>query len=585
MGSIDEERSLLEVEESLLQEEVNLYAEDGSIDINGNPPLKQKTGNWKACPFIFANECCERLAYYGIAKNLITYFTNELHETNVSAARHVMTWQGTCYITPLIGALIADAYWGRYWTIACFSAIYFTGMVALTLSASVPGLKPAECIGSICPPATMAQQVVLFSGLYLIALGTGGIKPCVSSFGADQFDQTDPSERVRKASFFNWFYFSINIGAFVSSTLLVWVQENCGWELGFMIPTVFMGLATLSFFFGTPLYRFQRPRGSPITRACQVLVASYRKSNLKVLEEDQKVLFETTDKNSSVAAMRKIQHTDGYKCLDKAAIISEDDAKSGTIHDPWKLCTVTQVEEVKILLRLFPIWASGIVFSVLHSQIYTLFVQQGRSMKRTIVSFEIPPATLGMFDTASVLISVPIYDRLIVPFVRRFTGLPKGFTDLQRMGIGLLVSVLSLTVAAIVETMRLRLARDLDLVESGDTVPLTIFLQIPQYFLMGTAGVFFFVGRIQFFYEQSPESMRSLCSAWALLTTTLGNYLSSVIITVVAYLSGKDDGGWIPSDNINKGHLDYFFWLLVCLGCVNIPVFVFFSVKYTHKKV
>ncbi|XP_024006962.1 protein NRT1/ PTR FAMILY 8.4 isoform X2 [Eutrema salsugineum] len=533
MGSIDEERSLLEVEESLLQEEVNLYAEDGSIDINGNPPLKQKTGNWKACPFIFANECCERLAYYGIAKNLITYFTNELHETNVSAARHVMTWQGTCYITPLIGALIADAYWGRYWTIACFSAIYFTGMVALTLSASVPGLKPAECIGSICPPATMAQQVVLFSGLYLIALGTGGIKPCVSSFGADQFDQTDPSERVRKASFFNWFYFSINIGAFVSSTLLVWVQENCGWELGFMIPTVFMGLATLSFFFGTPLYRFQRPRGSPITRACQVLVASYRKSNLKVLEEDQK-------------------HTDG--------VLTKQQSSQKMTPNPE-------------------------LFTTRGSSIYTLFVQQGRSMKRTIVSFEIPPATLGMFDTASVLISVPIYDRLIVPFVRRFTGLPKGFTDLQRMGIGLLVSVLSLTVAAIVETMRLRLARDLDLVESGDTVPLTIFLQIPQYFLMGTAGVFFFVGRIQFFYEQSPESMRSLCSAWALLTTTLGNYLSSVIITVVAYLSGKDDGGWIPSDNINKGHLDYFFWLLVCLGCVNIPVFVFFSVKYTHKKV
>lgn len=272
------------------------------------------------------------------------------------------------------------------------------------------------------------------------------------------------------------------------------------------------------------------------------------------------------------------------RCLDKAAIISGDDANSEPFLDPWKLCTVTQVEEVKILLRLFPIWASGIIFSVLHSQIYTLFVQQGRSMKRTIGSFVIPPATLGMFDTASVLISVPIYDKLIVPFARQFTGLPKGFTDLQRMGIGLFVSVLSLTVAAIVETMRLRLARDLDLVESGDTVPLTIFLQIPQYFLMGTAGVFFFVGRIEFFYEQSPDSMRSLCNAWALLTTTLGNYLSSIISTLVAYLSGKDDG-WIPSDNLNNGHLDYFFWLLVCLGCVNIPVFVFFSVKYTHKKV
>ncbi|XP_010424978.1 PREDICTED: protein NRT1/ PTR FAMILY 8.4 isoform X2 [Camelina sativa] len=490
-----------------------------------------------------------------------------------------MTWQGTCYITPLIGALIADAYWGRYWTIACFSAIYFAGMIALTLSASVPGLKPAKCIGSLCPPATTVQSTVLFSGLYLIALGTGGIKPCVSSFGADQFDKTDPSERVRKASFFNWFYFTINVGAFVSSTVLVWIQENCGWELGFLIPTVFMGLATISFFFGTPLYRFQKPKGSPITRVCQVLVAAYRNLNLKFSEEYHTHLFETWDMSSSNTGDCKIEHTDGYKFLDKAAIISEGEAKS----DPWKLCTVTQVEEVKIMLRLFPIWASGIIFSVLHSQIYTLFVQQGRSMRRTIGSFEIPPATLGMFDTASVLISVPIYDRIIVPCVRRFTGLAKGFTELQRMGIGLFVSVLSLTFAAIVETVRLQLARDLDLVESGDTVPLTIFWQIPQYFLMGTAGVFFFVGRIEFFYEQSPDSMRSLCSAWALLTTTLGNYLSSMIITVVAYLSGKDC--WIPSDNINNGHLDYFFWLLVCLGFFNIPVFVFFSVKYTHKKV
>ncbi|KAF8117038.1 hypothetical protein N665_0012s0052 [Sinapis alba] len=564
MGSIEEETSLLEAEQSLLQEDVKLYAEDGSIDINGNPPLKQKTGKWKACPFIFANECCERLAYYGIAKNLITYFTNELHETNVSAARHVMTWQGTCYITPLIGALIADAYWGRYWTIACFSAIYFSVYLKRFIYSSLrfcSGIQVNELLQDVkidkipyqrnCESRSQGPD---FGSLTY---------PSVSSFGADQFDQTDPSERDRKASFFNWFYFSINVGAFVSSTLLVWVQENYGWELGFMIPTVFMGLATASFFIGTPLYRFQKPRGSPITRACQVLVAAYRNMNLKLPEEDNTLLSETTYKNS--------EHTDGYRFLDKAAMISEENA----IHDPWKLCTVTQVEEVKILLRLFPIWASGIIFSVLHSQIYTLYVQQGRSMTRTIGSFNIPPATLGMFDTASVLITVPIYDILIVPFVRKFTGLAKGFTDLQRMGIGLFISVLSLAVAAIVETVRLRLVQ-----ESKD---LTIFWQVPQYFLMGTAGVFFFVGRIQFFYEQSPDTMRSLCNAWALLTTTLGNYLSSMIVTLVACLSGKDDG-WIPSDNLNKGHLDYFFWLLVCLGSVNIPVFVFFSVKYTQKK-
>jgi peptide/histidine transporter 3/4 len=113
--------------------------------------LKQNTGTWKACPFILGkpfhltyvtnnfillkmnfymiwntgNECCERLAYYGIATNLVTYLTRKLHEGNASAARNVTTWQGTCYLAPLIGAVLADSYWGRYWTIAIFSMIYF----------------------------------------------------------------------------------------------------------------------------------------------------------------------------------------------------------------------------------------------------------------------------------------------------------------------------------------------------------------------------------------------------------------------------------------------------------------------------
>jgi peptide/histidine transporter 3/4 len=71
------------------------------------------------------NECCERLAYYGIAKNLVTYLKTKLHQGNLEAARNVTTWQGTCYLTPLIGAILADSYWGKYWTIAVFSSIYF----------------------------------------------------------------------------------------------------------------------------------------------------------------------------------------------------------------------------------------------------------------------------------------------------------------------------------------------------------------------------------------------------------------------------------------------------------------------------
>lgn len=161
----------------------------------------------------------------------------------------------------------------------------------------------------LCAPASSAQYIVFFLGLYLIALGTGGIKPCVSSFGADQFDDTDPAERVKKGSFFNWFYFSINIGALISSSFLVWIQDNAGWGLGFGIPALFMGLAIISFFSGTKLYRFQKPGGSPITRMCQVLVASFHKRDLRV-PGDSNLLYEVRDKSSAIEGSRKLEHSD-----------------------------------------------------------------------------------------------------------------------------------------------------------------------------------------------------------------------------------------------------------------------------------
>ncbi|KAH9794239.1 hypothetical protein WN944_011346 [Citrus x changshan-huyou] len=582
MGSIEEERLLLE-EGNIENKSSGLYTGDGSVDISGKPVLKQNTGNWRACPFILGTECCERLAYYGIATNLVSYLTHKLHEGNVSAARNVTTWQGTCYLTPLIGAVLADAYWGRYWTIAAFSTIYFIGMCTLTLSASIPALKPAECVGALCPSATPAQYAVFFFGLYLIALGTGGIKPCVSSFGADQFDDTDSNERVKKGSFFNWFYFSINIGALISSSLIVWIQDNAGWGLGFGIPALFMGFAIASFFSGTSLYRFQRPGGSPITRMCQVLVASCRKWNLEV-PNDSTLLYETQDKASAIEGSRKIEHSDELRCLDKAAVVSDAEIKSGDFSNPWILCTVTQVEELKILIRMFPIWATGIVFSAVYAQMSTLFVEQGMVMDTSIGSFTIPPASLSSFDVISVIFWVPIYDKIIVPIARKFTGKERGFSELQRMGIGLFLSVLCMSAAAVVEINRLRLARELELVDQNVSVPISIFWQIPQYFLLGAAEVCTFIGQLEFFYDQSPDAMRSLCSALSLLTTALGNYLSSFILTVVTYFTtagGKT--GWIP-DNLNKGHLDYFFWLLAGLSIFNMLLYVVCAKKYKQKK-
>ncbi|KAL5995455.1 hypothetical protein ACLOJK_025517 [Asimina triloba] len=562
---------------------VGPYTGDGSVDLKGNPILRHNTGNWRACPFILGTECCERLAYYGISTNLVTYLTNILHEGNVSAARNVTTWSGTCYVMPLLGAVLADAYWGRYWTIAAFSTIYFIGMGTLTLSASVPAFKPPSCVGSICPSASPAQYAIFFIGLYMIALGTGGIKPCVSSFGANQFDDTDPRERVKKGSFFNWFYFSINIGALISSSLIVWIQDNAGWGLGFGIPTLFMGLAIGSFFSGTPLYRFQKPGGSPITRMCQVVVASLRKLNVEP-PPDCSLLFEVQDKASAIEGSRKLEHSEDFRCLDKAATVTDLDVKNDEFSNPWRLCTVTQVEELKILVRMFPVWATGIVFSAVYAQMSTMFVEQGMVLDTTLGSFTIPPASLSTFDVISVIIWVPLYDRVLVPVARKFTGKERGFSELQRMGIGLFISILSMVAAAVVEMVRLRIARENGLTHVDAAVPMSVLWQIPQYFLVGAAEIFTFIGQYEFFYDQSPDAMRSLCSALSLLTTALGNYLSSLILTVVSNVTTRDGNpGWIP-DNLNEGHLDYFFWLIAGLSFLNMLVYMYYASRYKQKK-
>ncbi|KAH9672797.1 protein NRT1/ PTR FAMILY 8.1 [Citrus sinensis] len=496
-----------------MRAEEDIHINDGTIDFGNKPAVKKETGTWKACPYILGNECCERLAYYGINTNLVNYLRFELNQGNVQAVNNVTNWSGTCYVMPLIGAFLADAYLGRYWTIASFSIIYVIGMTILTMSASVHGLKPLCDKRNVCHP-TGLQIAVFFVGLYLIALGTGGIKPCVSSFGADQFDDYDEAEKKKKSSFFNWFYFSINIGALVAASCLVWIQTNVGWGWGFGIPAVAMAIAVVSFF---------------------------------------------------------------------AAVETPSDCVKGSVN-AWRLCTVTQVEEFKSIIRLLPIWAIGIVFSAVYSQMGTLFVLQGNTMDLHIDnSFEIPSASLSLFDTISVIFWVPIYDRLIVPLARKFTGHKNGFTQLQRIAIGLVISIFAMLTAGTLELVRLREVKKHNYYELKH-IPMSIFWQVPQYFIIGCAEVFTFIGQLEFFYEQTPDAMRSLCSALSLTTAALGNYLSTLLVNIVTDFStmhGKP--GWIP-DNLNYGHLHYFFWLLALLSVLNLGVYLMVARWYTYKK-
>lgn len=185
-------------------------------------------------------------------------------------------------------------------------------MIIVTLSASITFLKPPSCEGFSCPSANEAQKLVFFSGLYLVAFGSGGLKTSLLPMGADQFEDGNPIEMEKKGSFFNWFYFSVNVGALLSSTSIVWIEENVGWALGFGISTVFMTISIGSFLFGTPIYRLQKPNGSPLKRLLQVAIASFKNRSLEVPVNNSE-LYEAWDEKSSALGSRKLVHTDEFR--------------------------------------------------------------------------------------------------------------------------------------------------------------------------------------------------------------------------------------------------------------------------------
>ncbi|KAJ3670343.1 hypothetical protein LUZ60_010667 [Juncus effusus] len=566
--------SLNEIEDRLLVgQDVELNANDG----NAEP--KHQTGAWRACSLILCMDFCEYLAYFGIVRNLVTYLTKELHETNLEAARRVSMWSGTCFLTPLLGAFLSDSYWGNYRTIITFGAIYFIGMITLTLST----LSPNEFDST---EKSSTKSVMLFAALYIIALGSGGIKPCVSSFGASQFDETDPKEKAQKGSFFNWYLFLMKISSILSTTFIVWIQDNLGWGLGFTIPTIFVGFAIASFVSGSKIYRLTRNNGgSPLMRICQVIVAAIRKSDL-TLPSNSSLLYEIAYDSSASKESRKLQlqHSPDLQFLDKAAIISSTDISCGDKINPWRVCTITQVEELKILIRMIPILATVILNSVVGAQISTTFVEQGMIMKNSIGSFVIPPASLSSFEVVTVLVGIPLYDVFLIPIVRKFTANNRGISQLQRITIGLFMSTLSMISAALVESKRLEIAREYDLIHQNVEVPMSILWLVPQYVFFGASEVFCFVGQLEFFYDQAPDTMRSICLSLWLVMASLGNYLTSFLLMVIALVTTtKGCPGWIPS-NLNEGHLDRFFWLLACISSSNIMLFVCCAARYKWKR-
>ncbi|XP_074351955.1 protein NRT1/ PTR FAMILY 5.2-like [Apium graveolens] len=522
------------------------------------------------------------MAFYGISTNLVLYLTKKLHEGTVKSSNNVTNWVGTVWLTPILGAYIADAHLGRYWTFIISAIIYLGGMSLLTLVVSLKSLRPPRCgpgtIDVDCEKHASPFQVgIFYCALYIIALGTGGTKPNISTMGADQFDEYDPKEKVQKMSFFNWWVFSVFFGTLFASTFLVYIQDHAGWGLGYGIPTIGLFLSILMFLVGSPYYRHKPASGSPITKMARVLMATIRKWNVGV-PSDPKQLHELNLDEYSKPGKYRIEHSPSLRMLDKAAVVD------GLSH-PWMLCTVTQVEETKQMVKMVPILLVSFLPSTLLAQGQTLFIKQGATLVRSIgPHFSIPPASLVAFITIFMLITVALYDKFLVPALRRYTKNPRGITMLQRMGIGLVMHVTVMIIASISERKRLSVIKEHGITEKNQIVPLSIFILLPQYGLMGVAETFWEVGRLEFFYDQAPKSMKSFGTAYYTTSLSMGYFLSSFILTTVANFTKKDGHkGWIL-DNLNVSRLDYFYAFYAVLSFINLLFFLLAAKYFVYNK-
>ncbi|XP_047047650.1 protein NRT1/ PTR FAMILY 5.6-like [Lolium rigidum] len=532
---------------------------DSSVDYLRRPPLRATTGTWKAAMFIILIEFSERLSYFGIATNLMIYMTKVLHQDMKVAAENVTYWVGVSTVMPLFGGLVADAFMGRFATVILSTGIYLMGLVLLAMTQLLPGLKPTSA-------SPQLHETLFFVGIYLLSVGTGGHKPALESFGADQFDDGHAGERLQKMSFFNYWNCALCSGVILGVTVVVYLQERAGWGAATVLLTSVMGVSLIVFLAGWKKYRYRPVRGSPLTPLVRVMVAAARKHHLK-LPADANELYQDDE-----GKMRMVLcHTDKLRFLDKAAIMERG------VEGAWRLATVSEVEGTKLVVSMVPIWVATLAFGITATQVSTFFIKQGTTMDRRLgIHFILPPASIFSLAAVAMIATVAVYDWVLEPCLRkRRKNAERGISILQRIGIGMAFTVAAMVVASIVERRRLHMT---------SPTMMSVFWLAPQFALMGIGDGFALVGLQEFFYEQVPDTMRSLGIGLYLSVIGAGSFLSNLVIKAADRVSSRGGHtGWFGKD-LNRSRLDLFYCLLAGIGGANLCFYILVASRYSYKQ-
>lgn len=245
---------------------------------------------------------------------------------------------------------------------------------------------------------------------------------------------------------------------------------------------------------------------------------------------------------------------------------------------------MTQVEEVKILIRMLPIFASTIIMNTCLAQLQTFSVVQGYFMEPHLATLNIPTPSIPVIPLLFMVVLLPLYEFLFIPFARKITGHPNGITQLQRVGVGLVLSIISMGIAGLVEVKR----RDRALKDPFN--PISLFWLSFQYGVFGIADMFAMVGLMEFFYKEAPSGMRSLSTSFALLSLSFGYFLSTAFVNIVNAITEKVSAnrqGWLQAPEmeppLNHYKLDYFYWFLAFLSALNFGNYLYWASWYKYR--
>ncbi|KAG8075428.1 hypothetical protein GUJ93_ZPchr0006g43802 [Zizania palustris] len=503
---------------------------------------------------------------------------------------------GTAFLLGLLGGFLSDAFFTTYVIYIMSAFVEFLGLVILTIQARTPSLMPPGCVkgaAMACEPVSGAKKAMLFAGLYLTALGIGGIKGSLPSHGAEQFDEHAPRGRKGRSTFFNYFVFCLSCGALIAVTFAVWVEDNKGWQWGFGISTIAILLSIPLFVAGSRLYRNKVPTGSPLTTIAKVVVAAALARRCGAQSTSHGAVIDRAPSPTGSTDMKEYRKPEDI-CVVAEAVAAEPSrelaflnrAVQGQPRCGMVPCTVQEVEDVKIVLMVLPIFFSTIMLNSCLAQLSTFSVEQAATMDTHIGGLKVPPASLPVFPVTFIILLAPVYDHVIIPFARRATGTETGITHLQRIGTGLVLSIVAMAVAAVVEVKRKNVAADAGMLDAaaGRPLPITFFWIAFQYLFLGSADLFTLAGLLEFFFSEAPARMRSLATSLSWASLALGYYLSSVLVTVVNAATGR--GGrrpWLHGDNLNHYHLERFYWVMCVLSSINYLFFLFWAIRYKYR--